>query len=161
MHAADMERLYRDYAPVVYKYLYCLTREVALAEDLTSETFARAFARAGQFRGDCKLSVWLCSIAKRLFYDEMRKRKRAQTVQLNETELIGAQDIERELIGREDRIALYRALHALEEPAREVLYLRLIGDMTFDEIGEILGKSGNWARVTYYRGKETLKRRMQ
>lgn len=45
---------------------------------------------------------------------------------------------------------------SLEDPMREVMYLRLIGNLTFGQIGEIMGRSENWARVTYYRGKEKI-----
>lgn len=55
------------------------------------------------------------------------------------------------------KIALYQRINALEEPYRTVIYLRLSGDLTFDEIGQILHHTGNWARITYYRAKEKLK----
>ena len=74
---------------------------------------------------------------------------------------MSGQDLEREFIRREDRLALYRALHALDEATREVFYLRLASDMTFDEIGSVMGKSGAWARTVFYRGKEKLMRRMR
>ena len=51
---------------------------------------------------------------------------------------------------------ILKQLHKLKEPGREVMYLRLIGDLSFAQIGEIMGKSENWARVTYYRNKEKI-----
>ena len=50
-----------------------------------------------------------------------------------------------------------RALHSLTGDAREVMYLRLLGNLSFREIGDILSRTENWARVTYYRGREKLK----
>lgn len=69
--------------------------------------------------------------------------------------------IEREYIRREDKMALYRALRTLDGETREVFYLRLSGDMTFEEIGDIIGRSAVWAWVAYYRGKEKLKESMR
>lgn len=47
-------------------------------------------------------------------------------------------------------------MHKLDSTTREVMYLRLAGDLQFSEIADILGKTENWARVTYYRGKQKL-----
>ena len=55
-------------------------------------------------------------------------------------------------------IEIYKKLHLLEEPVREVMYLRLNADFTFKEIGEIMGKDENWARVTFYRGKQRIRK---
>lgn len=161
MRGEDMDAFWRAYSDMVYKYLYCLTRDAALAEDLTADTFERAFRSAEKFRGECTVPVWLCAIAKRLWYDELRRRRKFAPQPPDAMPLDSGQDIEREMIERQEKNALYRRLHALDEPMREVMYLRLTGDMTFDEIGDILGKSGNWARVEYYRGKERLKREMR
>ena len=56
------------------------------------------------------------------------------------------------------RIELMKKLHGCPEPFREILYLRIFGGLSFKEIGEIMGKTENWARVTYYRGKEKLRK---
>ena len=61
-----MERLYEENVKAVYKYLFCLTHNADLAEELTQETFCQAMKGLEQFRGECKISVWLCQIAKRL-----------------------------------------------------------------------------------------------
>lgn len=55
-----------------------------------------------------------------------------------------------------EQLEILKLLHGLEEPMREVMYLRLIGNLTFRQIGEIVDRSENWARVTYYRGKEKI-----
>lgn len=161
MRRNAVEELYRLYAPMVYKYLLCLTRDASLAEDLTADAFEQAVRGIGRFRGDSKLSVWLCAIGKRLYYNELRKRGKMVRVPLESEPLISEQDIERDYIEKEAREEFYRELRALDAPTREVFYWRLSAEMTFDEIGALMGRSGNWARVTYYRGKEKLKRRMQ
>lgn len=156
-----MEEIYLTYAPTVFKYLMCLTHDRALAEDLTADTFETAFRSIEKYRGDSKLSVWLCGIAKHLYHAEQRRKSKIQWTEIEREPLISPQDIERDYALKEEKLSLYRELQLLPPDTREVFYLRMTGDMTFDEIGDILGKSGNWARVTFYRGKEKLKRRMQ
>ena len=161
MRRDAVEELYCLYAPTVYKYLMCLCHDPSLAEDLTADTFEAALRGIHKFRGEAKLSVWLCSIAKRKYYQHLRRNGRIQAVPLEDAPLISPQDIEGEYLRQADKIDLYRALQVLPPEAREVFYLRLAGDMTFEEIGSILGRSGNWARGTFYRGKEKLKRRLE
>lgn len=69
-----VEELYETCAPIVYKYLLCLTHDAHLSEDLTSETFERTIHNIEKFRSDCRFSVWLCAIDKRLYYMELRKK---------------------------------------------------------------------------------------
>ena len=161
MRKDAVEELYCLYAPTVYKFLMCLCHDPSLAEDLTADTFEAALRGIHKFRGEAKLTVWLCSIAKRKYYQYLRRNGRIQAVPLEDAPLISPQDIEGEYLRQADKIDLYRALQALPPEAREVFYLRLAGDMTFEEIGSILGRSGNWARGTFYRGKEKLKRRLE
>ena len=159
MRSSDVERMYEEYASVVYKYLMSLCHDASLSEELTADTFERAVRSVNSFRGESTLSVWLCAIAKRLWYAELRRRKRLAGPP--DEALVSGQDLEREFIRREDRLALYRALHELDEATREVFYLRLASDMTFEEIGSVMVKSGAWARTVFYRGKEKLMRRMR
>lgn len=161
MRKNAMEEIYLAYAPTVFKYLMCLTHDRSLAEDLTADTFEIAFRSIEKYRGESKLSVWLCGIAKHLYYAEQRRKSKIQWTQIEKEPLISPQDVERDYAFKEEKLSLYRELQLLPADMREVFYLRMAGDMTFDEIGDILGKSGNWARVTFYRGKEKLKRRMQ
>lgn len=60
-----------------------------------------------------------------------------------------------------DSLELLKLVHNLENPMREVMYLRLVGNLTFGQIGEIMEKSENWARVTYYCGKERVMKEVQ
>ena len=105
------------------------------------------------FRGDCSPQTWLCAIAKRLWYKELERRKRFAPL----PEDAPAPDSPvRETEERERRLALYRAMQRLDADTREVMHLRLSGDFSFREIGEILGRSEVWARVRFYRGKSEL-----
>lgn len=149
----DMQEVYQQHAATVYKYLLSLTRDEALAEELTQETFYQALRTVHRFRGDCKVSTWLCQIAKHLWYKHVKKRR--SDVPIEEAEL-AVPSAEEEAVLRDSHTALLRRIHELGEPTREVMYLRLTGDLSFREIGDILGRTEVWARVTYYRGKEKL-----
>lgn len=151
------EDLYEQHARQVYRYLYSLTGEGDTAEELTQETFCQALRSLDTFRGDSTPQVWLCAIAKRLWYRELDRRKR--TAPLEEdclTRLAAPDDPAGETERREERLALYRAMQRLDPETREVIHLRLAGEFSFRDIGDILGKSEVWARVRFYRGKEQL-----
>ena len=152
-----MEDIYRRHARTVYKFLLSLCGNADLAEELTQETFYQAIRSIDRFDGRCKLSVWLCQIAKHLWYQHLRKRKREVPLPDEPPELpIPA--AEEGLLEQEGRLELLRKIHALPEQQREVVYLRSFGGLTFREIGDVLGKTENWARVTFYRGKEQLRK---
>ena len=140
----------------VYKYLFCLTHNSDISEELTQETFYRAVKKINTYNGKCKISVWLCQIAKHLWYNQCRKNKRI--VDTDETfDIEDPQNLEEQFIAGEEKVLLYKKMQNLDEKTREVMYLRITGELSFKEIGEILGKTENWARVTFYRGKSKLK----
>ena len=153
----DFEKLFRDYQDFIYKYLLRLTKSYTLAEEFTQETFFQALKSIDSFRGDCKIYVWLCSIAKHLWYKELKKKDREVAAEYVE-ETTCQKITENSAIQKMEVIELYKKLHLLEEPVREVMYLRLNADFTFKEIGEIMGKDENWARVTFYRGKQRIRK---
>ena len=154
----DIEKLYEEYFETVNKYLFCLTHNNDISEELTQETFYRAVRKIDKYKGECKVSVWLCQIAKNLWYDECRKNKR--TINTREDCLIDIQEtntLEEEVIANDEKMLLYKKMQLLDDKTREVMYLRLSGELSFKEIGIILNKTENWARVTFYRGKNQLK----
>ena len=152
----DMNAIYRQHAQTVYTFLLSQTRDPGLAEELTQETFYQAVRSIDRFDGKCKVSVWLCQIAKHLWYQQLRKQKRE--VPLSEEGVdVPLPSAEEETLDRAGRLDLLRQVHGLPEPYREVVYLRAFGQLSFREIGDVLGKTENWARVTFYRGKEKLK----
>ena len=152
----DMSAIYQQHARTVYKFLLAQCHDPDLAEELTQETFYQAVRSADRFDGGCKVSVWLCQIAKHLWYQQLRKQKRE--VPLSEEGVdVPLPSAEEETLDRAGRLDLLRQVHGLPEPYREVVYLRAFGRLSFREIGDVLGKTENWARVTFYRGKEKLK----
>lgn len=154
----DIKKIYEEYFETVNKYLFCLTHNNDISEELTQETFFKAVKKIDTYKGDCNISVWLCQIAKNLWYDECRKNKKI--INIDENNLFNIQVIdstETTVISNDEKILLYKKLQLLDEKTREVMYLRMTGELSFKEIGIILNKTENWARVTFYRGKNLLK----
>lgn len=154
----NIEEIYEEYFETINKYLFCLTRNSDISEELTQETFYIAVQKIDSFKGECKISTWLCKIAKNLWIDELKKRKHIKDMDENELLLLNSKDeLENIIISKENKIDLYKKLQNLDELTREVIYLRISGELSFKEIGTILNITETWARVTYYRGKEKLK----
>ena len=154
----DIKKIYEEYFETVNKYLFCLTHNNDISEELTQETFYKAVQKIHTYKGECKMSVWLCQIAKNLWYDQCRKNKKI--LKTEESELLEVQDLtslEEQIISNDEKITLYKKMQSLDEKTREVMYLRITGELSFKEIGVILNKTENWARVTFYRGKNRLK----
>ena len=154
----DIEKIYEEYFETVNKYLFCLTHNNDISEELTQETFYKAVKRINTYKGECKMSVWLCQIAKNLWYDQCRKNKKI----INTTDIdlfnIESQDkVEEEVVSNDEKVSLYKKMQLLDDKTREVMYLRITGELSFKEIGVIMNKTENWARVTFYRGKSKLK----
>ena len=152
----NIEEIYKEHSNAVYKYLFCLTGNEEMSEELTQETFAIAVKEIKKFKGNCKVSVWLCQIAKHLWYKELKKSKRSISLEEIE-ELQDTKIIEEEILKKEDKLKLYKDMQKLDEKSRELIYLRMVGNLDFTEIGEILGRTPNWARVNFYRAKQKIK----
>ncbi len=154
-----MDEIYRQYARTVYKYLLSLTQDADLAEELTQETFYQAIRSSTRYDGSAKITTWLCGIAKNVLFTWRRKHK--ETAPLTDAEQntnLITESSEETALQSMEKIGLIRRLHGLPEPYREVMYLRAFGGLSFKEIAEVSGKTENWARVTFYRGKEKLKK---
>ncbi len=154
----NIEEIYNENANIVYKYIFCLSQNEELSEEITQETFAIAIKELNKFRGDCKVSVWLCQIAKHLWYKELKKNKLKRQVPLDDVkENIISDELEEQYFLKEDKLQLYKSMQKLDSKTKEVMYLRLMGNLNFNEIAEILNKTPNWARVIFFRGKQKIK----
>ncbi|MBO7334157.1 MAG: sigma-70 family RNA polymerase sigma factor [Lachnospiraceae bacterium] len=158
-----MDGIYEQYFETVYGYLYTLTGgNPDAAEELTQETFYRATKKISEFRGDSKLSTWLCQIAKFSYYQSIDKKKRLKEVPLDDTfEAVSPSSTENKIEEAEAKVNVYKAISALGSPMKDVVLLRLTGDLSFKEIGDILNKSENWARVNFYRAKQILGKELE
>jgi RNA polymerase sigma-70 factor (ECF subfamily) len=151
------EEIYEENYPIVYGYLLSLCGDIPLAEDLAAETFFKAFLHPRRYSGQCKLSTWLCAIGRNLYLNERKRQNRHRALT---TRPATSPDPEALLLEKEQIAESYRAAQQLEAPASQVFFMRLEG-FSFRQIGEALGKTENWARVTFYRAKVKIQERME
>ncbi len=154
-----MEEIYKEYSKIVYNYLLSLTCNSELAEELMQETFYNAVKNINRFRNESSMKTWLCKIAKNRWIDYLKDTKKLNEIGINEIEekFVLVNSFEEDFSNKEAVIDLYKKIHNLDEKTREVIYLRIRADLNFKEIGMIMGKTENWARVTFYRAKVKLK----
>ncbi|MBR3437287.1 MAG: sigma-70 family RNA polymerase sigma factor [Lachnospiraceae bacterium] len=152
-----MEEIYQEYAKTVYRFLLSRTGNADLAEELTQETFYQAIRTVNRYDETCKVSTWLLGIAKNVLLTYRRKHPATEDIADQEIQVESAEDA---ALRSAERVELLRKLHELKEPQREVVYLRVFGGLSFREIGDIFAKTENWARVTFYRAKEQLRKEL-
>lgn len=156
---ADFERLYRENRSFIFKYLCKLSKSPSLAEELTQETFFRAYMNIKALKNEKKAASWLCSIAKNAYFSFYNEQKKV--CQLDENIISDEEDIEGVLIKKELSERAFACLDGLGEPYKEVFSLRVIGGLSLKEISSLFSKSESWARVTFYRAKQMLIERIK
>ena len=151
----DFEKIYSEYYDVVFQYALSLCKNEQWAEEITQDAFFKALKSIDTFRGECKLSVWLCQIAKNTFYTSAKRQQRQVDYPL---EIVPSEvAIEKKLLDKETALQIHNVLHLLDEPYKEVFWMRTFGELSFKEIGMLLGKTESWARVTYHRARMKIK----
>lgn len=156
----DFNEIYNLYFKDVYKYALTLSKNESIAEEITQETFFKALRSIDKFDGKCKLYVWLCQIAKNTYFSYIKKENRSDhiaDVEIGESDV----NIESQLIKKETAFDIYKTLHKLEEPYKEVFMLRTFGELSYAQIGILFEKTESWARVTYHRAKLKLKEKLK
>ena len=127
----EMDAAYREYAVMVYKFLLSLCYEEELAEELTQETFYQAVRSVDRYDGSCKVSTWLCQIAKHLWYREMERRKRKGTSELTADMESLEKPVEEQLTLKEEKMELFRKVHVIDEISKEIVLLQVTGAFSF------------------------------
>lgn len=156
----DFEQVYRDYFRDVELYLRALCKDESLAEELTEQVFFQAMKALPKFRGDCDVRSWLCTMGRNCYLSHLRRTKPESN--LDDLELPDtAPALEEQIADKLQAMAIHRILHDLQEPYKEVFSLRVFGQLSFGAIGELFGKSQNWACVTYHRAKQKIKDAME
>lgn len=155
----DFEKLYEVYYMQVYSFVMMLAKNQSIAEEVTQNAFVRAVSKEKSFRNGSNELTWLCAIAKNLYIDELRKQKKV--VPLEQTdEPYNEDNIEINFENSDSAYRIHCVLHSLEEPYKEVFHLRVFGELPFKTIGQIFGKTENWARVTYHRARLKIQERI-
>lgn len=156
----ELEEIYNNYFKDVYCFIYSLSKDKHIAEDLTSETFLKAVKSIESFKGNCDIKVWLFQIAKTSYYSYIRKNKKfgeLDSVPEKKDDL----DIEKLAVSYEESMKIHEILHNLSEPYKEVFTLRIFGELSFRQIGSLFGKTDNWACVTFHRARNKIKEEMR
>lgn len=154
-----MDAIYIKYCKCVYNFLYKLTNDIELSEELTQETFYTAIKKINTLNKKESIRTWLYQIAKNKWKDYLKKNKKAN-IDLDENtveNLVANYDIEEDMIAKDNIIEFYKKIHMLDIDTREIIYLKIIRNFTFKEISQILEKNEEWARTKFYRGKLKLK----
>lgn len=152
----NLDDAYQNYAEFVYKYLFSLCNDRSIAEELTQETFYQAVKSSARFDGSCKVSTWLCQIAKHLWYQEIERSKRHKASALDEDIVSNELSVEEKHLLNTEKMRVFKEVHVLDPIAKEVVLLRITGAFSFREIGELFQKNENWARVAFYRAKQKI-----
>ena len=155
----DFEQVYSKYYTSVYRYLLSMTKDSNIAEEITQETFYKALKNINKYNPNFKMLTWLCQIAKNTYYTYYKKNK--NICELEENIIDDEEVIIEKIIKSEQNLEILKALHSLEEPYKEVFTLRIYGELSFKQIGEIFNKTQNWARTTYYRSKLKIKEKLK
>ena len=156
----EFEKLFNENREFVFKYLMKMTRDITLSEELTQETFFRAYMNFSSLRDKEKASSWLCQIAKNTYfawYNEQKKKDSLDDLEVASNDV----SIEDAFVQKELSQKALSCLHELEEPYKEVFMLSVFGSFSLKDISSIFGKSESWARVTFYRAKQKLLERMR
>ena len=160
MASETFDEIYQSYFDPVYRYVLSLSGDPQAAEEITQETFFKALRSLDRFRGESSVKSWLCAIAKNIWLSDRRKKKAEPLDEAAEVPDPGIGP-EESVVRRDESMRIHRLLHRLEEPYREVFTLRTLGQLRFRDIGELFGKSENWACVVYHRARSKLKEEME
>lgn len=158
----DFEKVYREHFNDVFLFIKSLSHDEQIAEEITSETFFKALNALDSFKGNCDIRVWLCQIAKNCYFSYLQRSKRTLPIEDIENQPNTADlDVEEFVANSEASTKIHQFLHDLDEPYKEVFTLRIFAELSFKKIGELFGKTDNWACVTFHRAKGKLRKKME
>ena len=152
---ADLESIYRQYSDTVFRFLMSKTGSVELAEELTQETFYQAVKSIDRYDGSSRITSWLCGIAQNVLYAHLRARQKdpLPLEDVPEQPVVSTEDL---VVTRDETRAILEAIREVPEPGGEIMRMRIFGGLSFKQIGAILGRTEVWARVNYYRAKQSV-----
>lgn len=151
----DFEEIYREYFKEVYLFIRSLSHDERIAEEITQETFFKAFKAIDKFDGSKDIRAWLFTIAKNTYFSHYKRNKNHIELNGKEEPSTGVQ-IVKHLMNEEDAFTVHQFLHLMADPYKEVFSLRTFGELPYEKIGRLFGKSSGWARVTFHRAKKQI-----
>ena len=151
----DVELLYRQYYGDVYRYISLIQYSPSDVEDIVQNTFIKAMRGIADFRGYSGIRTWLFAIARNESMNYSKKKRGDVSID-NSVDFNRCISIDETACKKEAADRIIKYIHGCDEPKRSLLALRLIGEKSFVEIGEMLGKSDTWCRVTFMRAKNEI-----
>ena len=156
----SFESIYLTYFRDVELYLRAICHDELLAEELTEQVFFQALKALPTFRGECDIRTWLCAMGRNGYLSYLRKLRPSEDI--DEIQIPDPrQSVEEQVFDREQAMAIHRVLHDLPEPYKEVFSLRIFGQLSFGDIGNLFGRTANWACVTYHRARQKIRDQME
>ena len=152
----DFDSIYRSYFRDVFLYLRALSANEDIAEEMTQETFVKALKSIDKFDGSKDIRAWLFTIARNTYYTWCRRQKIYAGEEMTEDAAMVQSDFTERFADEESAFLIHQFLHNMEDPYKEVFHLRVFGELPFEKIGLLFGKSSGWARVTFYRAKKRI-----
>lgn len=159
----ELEKIYKEVQPKIYGFFYVKTLDSAAAEDLTHDVFYEALKGFSSFSGHSSIQTWLFSIAQNLLKKFYRSKKYKRNLEnmLLEHDVNNPDTPEDIYLTKESNLQLAIHINQLDPLQKEIVTLRIYGELSFKEIGELLHKSENYTRVTFHRAKLKLQREMR
>jgi RNA polymerase sigma-70 factor (ECF subfamily) len=154
------EGVYAGTAESVYRYAHMLVRDPFLAEDVTAETYLRAWRARSRFAERSSVTSWLLSIARNCALDELRKRR--DQVQLDSTDDFEdiTESLRREL-SQSDMAAIHRAIQRLTPEQQQVIFLRFYEELPHESVAVRLGRSPNAVRAIQFRALSRMRKLLE
>ncbi|RED60304.1 RNA polymerase sigma factor [Cohnella lupini] len=154
----SFERLYNEYSTDIYKYVYYKTGNKWDAEDVVSDTFRKAFVNFPGLRNDQNVRSWLMTIARNTLIDHFRRRKNFVSLEDAGEFLMVPDSILMQLEREFDNERLKFALNRLPEDERVIVNLKYLQGLKYREIGDMIGKSEETAKMKSYRALRKLRK---
>lgn len=152
----DFESVYQLYFKDVFFFLRSISASEEIAEEITQETFTKALKAIDSFDGQKDIRAWLFTIARNTYYTYCKRKKICVEDDLENRVSIEQSTFTDKIIDEETAFLVHRFLHRMDEPYKEVFTLRVFGELSFEKIALLFGKTANWARVTFYRAKKQI-----
>ncbi|MEN8905259.1 MAG: RNA polymerase sigma factor [Clostridiales bacterium] len=156
----EIESLYKKYFSRVYSFVINLSNNKSIAQEITQQTFFKALKKINTLDSNSNVFTWLCQIAKNTYIDYIRKEQRITSIE-NIDIINKKNNFEENYCQKENSLKIHKLLHNLKEPNKEVFMLRVFGELSYQEIATIFGKTEIWARVTYFRAKTKIQKELE
>lgn len=156
----DIEKIYKLYFKDVYRYLYSISKNASLAEDITQDCFFKALKNIDKYDGSKDIRAWLFTIARNTLYTHYKRENIYCSYE--ETEEKADESDHLEIMIQKDTVAdIEKIIDEMEEPYKEVFKLRHYGELSYDEISAMYKKTAGWARIIFYRAKKKILEKME